>query len=379
MSAMATTDACFGSDRESFSQYFASLDGVSKTRYMQKIELCDFIDPYTLQNKQLSPDPKRFPEVQYPDIVNYLVLQTSFCTGEQVKNWKSMDAYNFFISGWVQPLFSKTLTGDKILILGRVNHSQRCRETPLETWVLADKGGRILTAHCNCMAGLCESCSHVGAMLFALEAATKLNKSLTCTDEKSKWLPCYKKQIAYKECRDMDFTSAKSKKKRLDNALEGFSVSETPVKQKPQKRRVTINDEVAKVFLEKISKSGTKPACLSLVPGYHMAYIPKSADTSLPKPLVNLYNDNFANMSLDDLKMQCSSVEIPLENEECKRVEEETRQQAGSNLWFTHRAGRITASKLRAAVHTKPDNPSRSLIKSICYPKEHHFSSKATK
>ena len=188
----------------------------------------------------------------------------------------------------------------------------------------------------------------------------------------------FKFQIAYKECRDMDFTSAKTKKKKLDSALDGLDVTETQAKQKPQRRRVTIDDEVAKVFLENISKSGTKPACLSLVPGYHKAYIPKSVDTSLPTPLTNLYGENFADMSLDDLKKESSTVEIALEDEQCKRVEKETRQQAGSNLWYTHRAGRITASKLRAAVHTNPDNPSRSLIKSICYPKEHHFSSKAT-
>ena len=36
------------------------------------------------------------PAVEYPDIANYLVLQTLWATKTQMKAYKSMDAYNFF-------------------------------------------------------------------------------------------------------------------------------------------------------------------------------------------------------------------------------------------------------------------------------------------
>lgn len=35
---------------------------------------------------------------------------------------------------------------------------------------------------------LAESCSHVGAILYAVEAGVRIRESTTCTMEKSKWL-----------------------------------------------------------------------------------------------------------------------------------------------------------------------------------------------
>ena len=49
--------------------------------------------------------------------------------------------------------------------LEQVNHSQRARDTPLKVWFLAEKDGTVRAAHCDCMAELCEACSHVGAVL----------------------------------------------------------------------------------------------------------------------------------------------------------------------------------------------------------------------
>ena len=48
-----------------------------------------------------------------------------------------------------------------------------------------------------------------------------------------------------------------------------------------------------------------------------------------------------------------------------------------SKFWFQQRSGRITASRLKAAVRTDIAQPSQSLIKSICYPESCQFSSKA--
>ena len=64
---------------------------------------------------------------------------------------------------------------------------------------------------------------------------------------------------------------------------------------------------------------------------------------------------------------------------EAETVEEATRDQADSKVWFEQRAGRVTASEFKAACSTNPDKPSKSLIKMICYPGAHHFSNAATK
>ena len=62
----------------------------------------------------------------------------------------------------------------------------------------------------------------------------------------------------------------------------------------------------------------------------------------------------------------------------CEMVEQVTRSQAHSKLWYVYRAGRITASNFKSAVHTNPSNPSTSLIKKICYPQSYKFKTEAT-
>ena len=80
-------------------------------------------------------------------------------------------------------------------------------ETPLYPWIIVEKSGNILCAHCSCMAGLGEYCLHVGTVLFYVEFAVNLRDSKTCTEEKAYWLlPGYKK-VEYKPVPDIDFTS----------------------------------------------------------------------------------------------------------------------------------------------------------------------------
>ena len=102
-----------------------------------------------------------------------------------MKSYKSMDTYNVFVSGWVNTMFSKPAAGtDKVVVTARVNNSQRSRDTPLKTWLLAERDGKVCMAYCNCMAGLCEACSHVWALLFAIEAGVRMRESVTRTQKK---------------------------------------------------------------------------------------------------------------------------------------------------------------------------------------------------
>ena len=54
-----------------------------------------------------------------------------------------------------------------------------------------------------------------------------------------------------------------------------------------------------------------------------------------------------------------------------------TQKQTKSRDWFRYRAGRMTAYRFRQILHTDPNQPCISLLKSICYPKPHRFSTKA--
>ena len=72
-------------------------------------------------------------------------------------------------------------------------HSQRINEPPSNTWIKTTKDGEVNCAHCDCMAGLDEVCSHVGAILFYVEAVRR-NKS--CTADIDLW---HRNQLFYKQ------------------------------------------------------------------------------------------------------------------------------------------------------------------------------------
>ena len=72
-----------------FSGYAKNLDGAVKQRYLEKIE-CIGIDPILLEGKKFDPD--CLPPVESADILTYLVLETSYYTKDQFKNFRSLEA-----------------------------------------------------------------------------------------------------------------------------------------------------------------------------------------------------------------------------------------------------------------------------------------------
>ena len=103
-----------------FSDYYTSVDVVIKDRYREKVAWCRF-HPYSLKKSDFSEDFALFPKIKYPDIVNYLVLQASWATNKQMKAYKSTEAHNFFVSGWVNTLMMKRVDSDKVVVYARVS------------------------------------------------------------------------------------------------------------------------------------------------------------------------------------------------------------------------------------------------------------------
>ena len=72
------------------------------------------------------------------------------------------------------------------------------RDKPLIPWIVAEESGKVVAGHCNCMACLGESCSHVGSLLWALEAGVRARDSMTVTQKKTYWvLPTSVKEVPY--------------------------------------------------------------------------------------------------------------------------------------------------------------------------------------
>ena len=104
---------------------------------------------------------------------------------------------------------------------------------------------------------------------------------------------------------------------------------------------------------------GTKPAILSLIPKYSDNYIPKVSLPTFPQPLTSLYKSNYMKLQYHDLLNVCENISLEFTGEMAKSVESETRLQGKSKLWFKYRAGRVTASRMKAVCRTDITNPSQ--------------------
>ena len=140
------------------SQYFKDLEKSDQLRYVKKL---------TLNNDEVLPDPYaitvgweddvlRLPDIAYPDIFNYLIESSSDYTKDKMKAYKSLEAYNFFVSGHVQDVYICDIRRKSFnCIKSEVLPSQRQgeRTTLYQVWVIVHCKGWILSANCKCVSG----------------------------------------------------------------------------------------------------------------------------------------------------------------------------------------------------------------------------------
>ena len=150
----------------------AIADRASKERYEAKIQQIDGVDPYEIPLGEWSEDLEDWPSITHVHACMYLILTPSPYSDKDMLNYKSLDSYRNFVKGWVRCVLVKKV-GDKRLVAGKVNHSQKLAQSPLIPWIVAKKDGQILLAHCNCMAGLGESCTHVASLLWVIASGVQ--------------------------------------------------------------------------------------------------------------------------------------------------------------------------------------------------------------
>ena len=79
----------------SIKNYLQDLQVKVKERYLQKIDLINGLDPYSINKKDwTSTKVDDYPSVTYQDIVNYLIFGASPYSSDDLKSYKSLDAYN---------------------------------------------------------------------------------------------------------------------------------------------------------------------------------------------------------------------------------------------------------------------------------------------
>ena len=219
--------------------------------------------------------------------------------------------------------------------------------------------GVVICAHCDCMAGLGEVCSHVGAILFYIEATHRIK---TCTKVTCAWnMPNNVDRIPYARIADIDFVKLKSTirlMKRgahhnndhdmLTNPAE-IELTSDVAKASSSSRvgslnpnLVTTTENEASSFFDNILKH--RPCVLSLLSSYCDSYIPNELEKATPldiPSLSSLYKPENEELTYKELLDVCEDVVFELTSEQISEIERHTKAQYGCDLWFKHRSGSV--------------------------------------
>ena len=211
------------------------------------------------------------------------------------------------------------------------------------------------------MAGLGEACSHISALLFAIEATVKIRDLKTVTEEPAYWLlPSGIKNVPYAEVRNINFTSART---ILDESIDN-SESDVGSQSHVHKRSRVIPEPTAlelSAFYKSLHETGQKPVLLSTIPQYSNNYAPALVNGNFPLVLTELYDEDCVGASYTAILDKCHSIKLQVTPDQANCVEVATRKQHQSKLWYRFRAGRITASKMKLVCSTDPNSPSQIL------------------
>ncbi|XP_072387363.1 uncharacterized protein [Diabrotica undecimpunctata] len=330
-------------------------------RYLLKLKIIGDLDPYTIHSSELDFTIKCIPPITIIDIYTYLVNSHSYYSKEQMKAYKSLQAHKYFTSGFILKVGVK-IVNDFYIIVGKVKHSQKANAKPLDAWVIASSDGDIANAHCMCMAGNSEVCSHIAALLFAAEyahaaAESKTQDPTSCTDVTATWpMPALSTVVPIVPCLEMDFGKPLSKHK----------FPEVP----------DMSNQDVENLLKRMENLGKSSSLMRIVEPY-ASKIDATRHISLPLCL-NIYREEYEQKSFKELMEIANKIVLVVTKDQAYLIEEHTRAQYACDNWYSQRAGRITASKFKAVCRTKKTSPSLSLIKSICYPTKLSFKTKAT-
>ena len=240
-------------------------------------------------------------------------------------------------------------------------------------WGIVNKDGAVVSAHCVCIAGLGETCTHVGVLLFKIEAVVRIREKPTVTGVPAYWVvPTGINKVEPEVGHRTDYTSAAAKKKRLGKAINSGEVP-------PQQPRTgctsrtptpTPTQQEIKDFLRTLHLTGDKAAVLSVVPEYCKDFKDPVDPVVIPRSLRNLHNRNCDAMDKNDLMVYCESVfdRVQISEEEAINVERGTREQHRTPSWFAARAGRITSSQMHSVCTFRMQKPAISTVTSVCYP-----------
>ena len=214
-----------------------------KSEYQHKLVFNgeSFPDPMKLVDGWLNEEAgvTLWPQIPMVYIITFLMLDNN---AEDLSDYKSSKAYSYCKQGWLGEIFSHPISDstDLSIIKSDCRPSQRINDTRHKLWILLSKSkGKVLAAHCSCMAGMGSSCNHVAAALFRMETAFRLELSNpACTAKPNMWLP-NRRDVAPCKIVDMNLNRDDFKKR---------GKSTRKVLSTPKKNFKPVDDSIEKVL-----------------------------------------------------------------------------------------------------------------------------------
>ena len=101
-----------------------------------------------------SEDSTKWPSIEFGAIYVYLIDSPGPFTRDSMRAYKSLNAYEYFVDGWVQTYYERKSETGFSIVKAKVNRSQAVTEKPHEAWVaFRIRDGSVECGHCSCMAG----------------------------------------------------------------------------------------------------------------------------------------------------------------------------------------------------------------------------------
>ena len=165
-------------------------------------------------------------------------------------------------------------------------------------WISVKQSGEVLCAHCTCMAGAGEACSHITSILFTLDMNTRMKQQFSCTS-----LPC-----------SSTFRSSPfSEIAKINFQLQSINANKLQDMENHLLKTKNFCPQVYWFRSSCISWQNISRASWAVIDGRLQWFFNKTVSFTFNQAVM---------------------------------VEERTRGQINCRAWFEQRAGRITASKL---------------------------------
>ena len=165
-----------------------------KIEYSSRLKELNITDPQSFSDDSWTSDVKGWPKVDLGKIFSFLISKKEQDM-DFIGNYKSQKAYSYFMSGFVDIVYSIKENGRHV-IKSCVTPSQSIRNEPHDLWMAIDEDHNILGSWCRCIAGHAQICNHVIAVLYKLEYVNNLGyNNPSCTSIPCGWNSSTRKDV----------------------------------------------------------------------------------------------------------------------------------------------------------------------------------------